>query len=132
MHGNYSTIKYCLNLRAVFLMINLRVFLLSRWTHCHREPEVAPCLFPSCRRRWKSSISTKTRAESQTEHSLFQHFPAWTKYPDATMFLTELCLTGVELLLLAIHIRMPSIIHGLTHASSMVVTFLLFYFYLSY
>ncbi|XP_026154464.1 RAS guanyl-releasing protein 4 isoform X3 [Mastacembelus armatus] len=41
-----------------------------RSRRCHREPEAAPCLFPFCRRRWRSCISTRTRAGSQTEHSL--------------------------------------------------------------
>lgn len=46
--------------------------LCHRSTRCHTELEAAPCLclFPSCRRRWRSCISTKTRAESQTDPNI--------------------------------------------------------------
>ena len=68
-------------------------------THCQREHEAAPCLFRSCRRRWRSCISTKTRAESQTERSYRQTFPPHEqKHPDTTTCLTQLCLTPVELM----------------------------------
>lgn len=58
--------------------------LFSRSALYHTEP-AAPCLFPSCRRRWRSCICTKTKAGSQTEHS----FPHMDKAQTQTHFLDK-------------------------------------------
>lgn len=59
-------------------------YLFSRSALYHTEP-AAPCLFPSCRRRWRSCICTKTKAGSQTEHS----FPHMDKAQTQTHFLDK-------------------------------------------
>lgn len=76
----------CLSERRMFFTrIVSPVF--YRSTRCHRDLEAAPFLFLSCRRSWRSCISTKTRAESQIDH---QQLPTWTNPPDTT------CLTNVS------------------------------------
>lgn len=79
--------------------------LFSRSALYHTEP-AAPCLFPSCRRRWRSCICTKTKAGSQTEHS----FPHMDKAQTQTHFFGQSCVWLVLnwYYLLATYFRRPA------------------------
>lgn len=68
----------------------LTIYLSPRLTRCHRGPEAAPCPFPSCRKRWRRCISTKTRAESQTEQPVSFYPPYGLNIQTPSCLLTEM------------------------------------------